>query len=250
MEEKIAAPYSALYMSPDANLSDLSITNALKTLPISVKKEWKLNDFSVRDREGVISYVQPLLELLGVTDHRLTFHLKGKDAHTQAAIDEGVSKGLIADTISLSVLAAGLYANEGYVVGATIVTWRCEDDWLHDAWMNVSYCEYSPDEWISLHLSDCFDLSALRSRFPNARISGDGSARRLILSDNPADMPMLTRVEVAFLPTIVVENTTSGNRGGQVRVETGDMLAVALAVGGVCLAALILLAIVRRKRSR
>lgn len=37
---------------------------------------------------------------------------------------------------------------------------------------------------------------------------------------------MLTHVEVAFCPTIAVENTTSGNRGGQVRVESGTFSSV------------------------
>ena len=108
-----------------------------------------------------------------------------------------------------------------YVVNATTVTWRHEEDWLHDCWMNVKYLEFGADEWITLHLSDCFDLTELKERFPNARITEEGDTRRLILADSAEGMPMLTRVEVAFLPTIAVENTTSGDRGGQVRVETG-----------------------------
>ena len=122
-------------------------------------------------------------------------------------------------------VGVGLTAEERdehpYVVNATTVTWRHEEDWLHDCWMNVKYLEFGADEWITLHLSDCFDLTELKERFPNARITEEGDTRRLILADSAEGMPMLTRVEVAFLPTIAVENTTSGDRGGQVRVETG-----------------------------
>ena len=108
-----------------------------------------------------------------------------------------------------------------YVVGATTVTWLREEDWLHEPWINVSYLEFGADEWMTLHLSDCFDLTELKQRFPDARIVEEGDTRRLILADSAAGMPMRTRVEVAFRPTIAVENTTPGNRGGQVRVETG-----------------------------
>ena len=113
-----------------------------------------------------------------------------------------------------------------YVLGATTVTWRNEDDWLHQSWLSIRYCEYGSEEWTSLYLSDCFDLSELHGRFPDARIEVDGDMRRLILADNPSDMPMLTHVDVAFRPTIAVENTTSGDRGGQVSVETGVYSAV------------------------
>ena len=108
-----------------------------------------------------------------------------------------------------------------YVLGATTVTWRNEDDWLHQSWLSIRYCEYGSEEWTTLYLSDCFDLTVLMERFPDARIQVEGDTRRLILADDPADMPMLTHVDVAFQPTIAVENTTSGDRGGQVCVETG-----------------------------
>ena len=108
-----------------------------------------------------------------------------------------------------------------YVLGATTVTWRSEEDWLHQPSITVSYREHDSTEWHTLALPDCRDLSTLKQRFPDARLEEEGQTRRLILADDPADMPMLTRVEVTFRPTIAVENTTSGDRGGQVRVETG-----------------------------
>ena len=108
-----------------------------------------------------------------------------------------------------------------YILGATTVTWRSEEDWLHQPGLTVRYREHGSEEWHTLTLPDCHDLSALKQRFPGARLEEEGQLRRLILADHPADMPMLTRVEVTFQPTIAVENTTSGDRGGQVRVETG-----------------------------
>ena len=110
-----------------------------------------------------------------------------------------------------------------YLRNAVYVTWVPEERWLHTDTIWVRYLEHGAEEFINITVEDVSDLSALYDRFPNARMEelADGS-RRLILADDPADMPYKTHVDVRFIPTILVENTTLNNVSGTVAVEGGS----------------------------
>ena len=103
------------------------------------------------------------------------------------------------------------------------VTWKTDRNWHYDEPFRVMYQEHGEDFFRTIEVAGMNDISALYERYPDARVEtlSDGS-RRLILADKPADMPLYTRVEVKFVPTIIVENTTVYDYFGHVSVENGD----------------------------
>ena len=118
VEETLADPYHDVYHATDTNKYDLSVTNTLNTVSLSVKKQWKLNGRTLSGTPEVKEQLLPLLELLGIypEDQRLTFHLTGVDEDTQNAIDTAVNAGRIIDTLSLSVVTPSLYSKNGFCV--------------------------------------------------------------------------------------------------------------------------------------
>ena len=72
-------------------------------------------------------------------------------------------------------------------------------------------------------MDDVHDLTALKERFPDARLETlENGERRLVLADTPFEMPYKTHVDVKFIPTILVENTTPLNQNGTVSVTGGS----------------------------
>ena len=68
----------------------------------------------------------------------------------------------------------------------------------------------------------------MKVRYRDVNISqNEDGAIILRLADTVDGMPYLNKVEVTFLPTIAVINTTAGSVGGQVKAETGSFSEVA-----------------------
>ena len=104
------------------------------------------------------------------------------------------------------------------------VSWKNEENWMHTDQIVVQYMAHGDEEFTTIVVRDFTDLSALKEVFPDARMEfsrGEIITRRLILANDPSGMPYKTRVEVRFAPTIAVENTTLGDRGGKVWVRGG-----------------------------
>ena len=109
-----------------------------------------------------------------------------------------------------------------YVASKLYVSWKNEGEWMHDAGFTVRYQEHGSETFQTITVADIGDLSALRAVYPDAalQVLEDGT-RKLTLAKDPSGMPYKTRVEVRFLPTIAVENTTYRDRHGTVAVKDG-----------------------------
>ncbi len=112
--------------------------------------------------------------------------------------------------------------------------------WIPDVYytlgrsFTVSYRAYGAADFSQITVVDYLDESGnpkpvsnavydeLRAVFPQAEILHNSEgAIYLKLADSAASLPPQTGVAVTFLPTLAVENTTDGNRGGTVKVEGG-----------------------------
>lgn len=136
------------------------------------------------------------------------------------------------------------YDKVDYQEGKLSVYWLPETDWQYTDSFTVTYREYDGsegggcDHQITVtgflnedgspkDISDsCYDGLKVRYRDVNISQNEDG-AIILRLADTVDGMPYLNKVEVTFLPTIAVINTTAGSVGGQVKAETGSFSEVA-----------------------
>lgn len=137
------------------------------------------------------------------------------------------------------------YDKVDYQEGKLSVYWLPETDWQYTDSFTVTYREYDgsagggSDHQITVTgflnedgspkgVSDsCY--AELKERYPEMEISQneDDGAIVLRLANTVDGMPYLNKVDVTFLPTIAVINTTTGSVGGQVKAETGSFSEVA-----------------------
>ncbi|MGN0376107.1 MAG: collagen binding domain-containing protein, partial [Suilimivivens sp.] len=136
------------------------------------------------------------------------------------------------------------YDKVDYQEGKLSVYWMPEEDWQCMDSFTVTYREYDgsvnggTDHSVTVtdflredgtvkEISDnCYD--ELKSRYPDMEIEQDEDGTIILRLANTVDgMPYLSKVDVTFLPTIAVINTTAENAGGQVRVETGQFSDIA-----------------------
>jgi len=131
------------------------------------------------------------------------------------------------------------YDEVDYQPGSLGVYWKNQNDWAFSDSFTVNYVEFSdgsPDDGetktITVNhfidengnikpISDsCYD--ELRVRYPDfgIRFNTKGSVV-LRLANNTDGMPYLNAVEVGFLPTIAIMNTTAERAGGFVKVDGG-----------------------------
>ena len=113
------------------------------------------------------------------------------------------------------------------------VCWRPETNWTFGEEFSVLWKETSegPIEKVTVShyrnedgsvkpISDPV-YAGLLKRFPDAAIQMEGGEIQLVLAPEAAQMPRQTSVEVQFVPTLAVENTTPENQGGMVQTEDG-----------------------------
>ena len=111
-----------------------------------------------------------------------------------------------------------------YLENAVYVTWIPEENWLFTDGLIVRYQEHGEEDFTTITVDDYTDLTALKDRFPEAKIEIlSTGARRLILASDPSTMPAKTHVDVSFVPTIAVENTTLADADGTVSVSNGSV---------------------------
>lgn len=121
-----------------------------------------------------------------------------------------------------------------YQDNALAVTWRADPYYRLSDSFTVSYRRNATDTPVEIKISEYLDeqgkpkpisdsvYAALLAVYPNAHIEilANGTVY-LRLGNTPIGMPAYTAVDVLFVPTLAVENTTAGNRGGTVQVENG-----------------------------
>lgn len=121
-----------------------------------------------------------------------------------------------------------------YQDNALAVTWRADPYYKLSNGFAVSYRQSVAAAPVTITVSDYLDeqgrpkpisdpvYAALLAVYPDASIEllTDGTVY-LRLGSTPIGMPAYTAVDVLFVPTLAVENTTAGNRGGTVQIENG-----------------------------
>ena len=136
------------------------------------------------------------------------------------------------------------YDKVDYQEGRLTVYWMPEADWQYMDSFTVTYREYDGsteggrehqiivtgflnENGKPKDISDsCYQ--ELKSRYPDMTISQNEDGAIILRLSNKVDgMPYLNKVDVTFLPTIAVINTTAGNVGGQVKAETGNFQEIA-----------------------
>ncbi len=130
------------------------------------------------------------------------------------------------------------YDKVDYQEGKMSVYWMPEDDWSFTDSFTVTYREYDGSAeggveksiTVSGFLSEdgspkavtesCYD--ELRRRYPDMEIGQNDDGTIILRLANTVDgMPYLSKVDVAFTPTVAIINTTKENAGGQVKAENG-----------------------------
>ena len=109
-----------------------------------------------------------------------------------------------------------------YQQHALVVSWMAEDNWEVTDQFQVSYRPHGASDstgWATVTVPYA-NIAALRSipYFENATLSLSGNVYTLMLAGNYLTMPCLTRVLVAYQPTIAAVNQTTNYGGGQVAV--------------------------------
>lgn len=121
-----------------------------------------------------------------------------------------------------------------YQDNALAVTWRADTYYQLSNSFTVSYRQSVAAAPVTLTVSGYLDergspkpisdpvYAALLAVYPHAGIEmlADGTVY-LRLGNTPLSMPAYTAVDILFVPTLAVENTTAGNRGGMVQIENG-----------------------------
>ncbi|MCL2866760.1 MAG: Cna B-type domain-containing protein, partial [Clostridia bacterium] len=102
------------------------------------------------------------------------------------------------------------------------VSWKPETNWVASPAVSLTYWLLDSDTPVTVAITPN-DISALTNGdFPSARCHTDANGIiTLTFANHVLDMPRRVEVDVSFLPTIAVINTTPQQTGGQVHVENG-----------------------------
>lgn len=131
------------------------------------------------------------------------------------------------------------YDKVDYQEGKMSVFWMAASDWCMKDSFSITYREYDAnnqsgvDKIITVtgflnedgtlkDVSDeCYD--ELRFRYSDMEIEqNEDGAIILRLADSVEGMPYLSKVDVEFVPTVAIINTTEENVGGKVKAESGQ----------------------------
>ena len=149
---------------------------------------------------------------------------QAKPGHTNAG-------GFVAvNTISVAEREHGDYVNKGLYV-----FWKAEEYWKPSHALSVTYLPRTGGGVKTIHFT-MEDLGPLKEVFPEATLTEVQGGYELLLSRDFLTMPIRTDVQVKFLPTIAVLNTTGRKAGGAFvsayMVASSAALSTAPATGG------------------
>ena len=163
----------------------------------------------------------------------------GKNAGGTIAV---ISKGTSGDVIDEENNAAIEYKE-----GKLGVYWKASDYWVSAPVFTVQYTDLTDDglENKTITVSDFLDENGnikpvtdpcydeLRARYDSFEITQDAEQGMIVLylSDTENGMPYLNEVQVEFIPTVAVVNTTSTRAGGQVKIDGGTFRANSDGIG-------------------
>ena len=134
-----------------------------------------------------------------------------------------------------------------YKEGKLGVYWKASDYWVSAPVFTVQYTDLTDDglENKTITVSDFLDENGnikpvtdpcydeLRARYDSFEITQDAEQGMIVLylSDTENGMPYLNEVQVEFIPTVAVVNTTSTRAGGQVKIDGGTFRANSDGIG-------------------
>ncbi|MCR5468730.1 MAG: hypothetical protein K6F37_07205 [Lachnospiraceae bacterium] len=164
------------------------------------------------------------------------------DSNTSETHKAGGTVGVIRDTTDENDSIPEEYDRDDYVEGALGVYWNCDAEWIYENQFTIEYTLYettsgeTPEtgtitvngfidttngEVITDTSASCYD--ELRAVYPNFDIymNSKGSVVLHLATDRD-DCPFKNEINVKFLPTIAVLNTTADYSGGMVMIDGGD----------------------------
>lgn len=130
------------------------------------------------------------------------------------------------------------YDVDGYKEDMLAVSWTPEENWQLGSTFVVEYYKFADNVKQSIKIDGYMNTDGtlkpmtdsvyapLLKQFPNAdiKMSASSSGQPVIvltLAKTPEEMTRKVLVKVHFQPTIAIENTTKGDAGGKVSVESG-----------------------------